>query len=36
MQLAFRTVRFDATSIRHQRLRDSARVIAGSFRRGSA
>jgi len=36
MQLAFRSVRFDATSIRHQRLRDSARVIAGSFRRGSA
>ena len=27
MQLAFRTVRFDATSIRHQRLRDSARVF---------
>lgn len=27
MQLAFRTVRFDATSIRHQRLRDSVRVL---------
>ena len=27
MQLAFRTVRFDATAIRHQRLRDSFRVI---------
>ena len=27
MQLAFRTVRFDATAIRHQRLRDSARVL---------
>lgn len=27
MQLAFRTVRFDATSIRHQRLRDSAKVF---------
>ena len=27
MQLAFRTVRFDATAIRHQRLRDSLRVI---------
>ena len=27
MQLAFRTVRFDATGIRHQRLRDSARVF---------
>ncbi len=26
MQLAFRTVRFDATAIRHQRLRDSFRV----------
>ena len=30
MQLAFATVRFDATQIRHQRLRDSARVL---FRR---
>ena len=29
MQLAFRTVRFDATSIRHQNLRDSARVFCG-------
>ena len=27
MQLAFRTVRFDATTIRHQRLRDSLRVF---------
>lgn len=27
MQLAFRTVHFDATAIRHQRLRDSWRVI---------
>ena len=27
MQLAFRTVRFDATAIRHQRLRDAFRVI---------
>ena len=27
MQLAFRTVGFDATGIRHQRLRDSARVL---------
>ena len=27
MQLAFATVRFDATSIRHQRLRDSAKVF---------
>ena len=27
MQLAFRTVRFDATAIRHQRLRDSAKVF---------
>ncbi|MBQ7161740.1 MAG: hypothetical protein IJR90_08540 [Clostridia bacterium] len=27
MQLAFRTVRFDATAIVHQRLRDSARVL---------
>ncbi len=27
MQFAFRTVRFDATTIRHQRLRDSIRVI---------
>ena len=27
MQLAFRTVRFDATAIRHQRLRDSVRVF---------
>ena len=28
MQLAFRTVRFDATSVRHQRLTDSIRVFA--------
>ena len=27
MQLAFRTVRFDATGIRHQRLRDSMKVL---------
>ena len=27
MQLAFATVRFDATVVRHQRLRDSARVL---------
>ncbi len=27
MQLAFRTVRFDATEIKHQRLRDSVRVM---------
>ena len=27
MQLAFATVRFDATGVRHQRLRDSARVL---------
>lgn len=30
MQLAFRTVRFDATGIRHQRLRDSARILFSS------
>ena len=29
MQLAFATVRFDATSVRHQRLRDSAKVVFG-------
>ena len=28
MQLAFTTVRFDATSIRHQRLKDSLMVLA--------
>ena len=28
MQLAFRTVRFDATGVRHQRLTDSIRVFA--------
>ncbi len=33
MQLAFRTVRFDATGIRHQRLRESVRVFANRFRR---
>ena len=27
MQFAFRTVRFDATSVRHQRLKESARVV---------
>ena len=27
MQLAFRTVRFDAKKIKHQRLRDSVKVI---------
>ena len=27
MQLAFKTVRFDATAIKHQRLRDSAKVL---------
>ena len=31
MQLAFRTVRFDATKIAHQRLRDSAKVILNTF-----
>ena len=29
MQLAFRSVHFDATGTRHQRLRDSARVLLG-------
>ena len=29
MQLAFRSVRFDATAIRHQRLRDTLRVLLG-------
>ncbi|MBE5806812.1 MAG: hypothetical protein E7317_00510 [Clostridiales bacterium] len=29
MQFAFRTVRFDATGVRHQRLRDSFRVLFG-------
>ena len=32
MQMAFRSVRFDATGIRHQRLRDSAKILFG--RRG--
>lgn len=32
MQFAFGTVRFDATGIRHQRLRDSARVAAAALR----
>ena len=27
MQIAFRTVRFDATKIQHQRLKDSAKVF---------
>jgi len=30
MQLAFRTVRFDATAIRHQRLRDTIKVFLHS------
>ena len=30
MQFAFHTVRFDATGIRHQRLRESARVLFGT------
>ena len=34
MQLAFRTVRFDATGIRHQRLSDSLKVLLGAVRRG--
>ena len=36
MQLAFASVRFDATSVRHQRLRDSARVFVSRrpFRAG--
>jgi uncharacterized membrane protein YczE len=29
MQLAFRTVRFDATGIRHQNLAESFRVLSG-------
>ena len=29
MQLAFRTVHFDAKSVRHQRLKESARVVWG-------
>ncbi len=33
MQLAFRSVRFDATAIRHQRLRETARVFLDFFRR---
>ena len=32
MQLAFRTVRFDATGIRHQRLTDSLKVFAAALR----
>ena len=32
MQAAFRTVRFDATGIRHQGLKDSFRVFAGGLR----
>lgn len=35
MQFAFRTVRFDATGIHHQRLRDSLRVFAGKTRRNA-
>ncbi len=35
MQFAFRTVRFDATGIRHQRLRDSARVFLGKARKAA-
>ena len=34
MQLSFATVRFDATLIRHQRLRDSAKVLFHSFKGG--
>ena len=33
MQLAFRSVRFDATGVRHQRLMDSLQVLRGT--RGS-
>ena len=33
MQLAFRSVRFDATEIRHQRLQDSARVLLAGMRK---
>ncbi len=36
MQLAFATVRFDATQVRHQRLKDSAKVLAGAFHQHSA
>ena len=36
MQFAFHTVRFDATGIRHQRLRDSARVFLAGHRRKCA
>jgi len=32
MQLAFRTVRFDATNVHHQNLRDSARVLVSRVR----
>ena len=32
MQLAFRSVRFDATTIRHQRLRDSFKIIVSGQR----
>ena len=31
MQLAFSTVRFDATRVRHQRLKDSMKVISGAL-----
>ena len=33
MQLAFRSVRFDATAVRHQRLRDSAKVLFAGRKR---
>lgn len=33
MQLAFRTVRFDATAIRHQRLSESVRVFVSAVKR---
>ena len=35
MQLAFRTVCFDATAVRHQRLRDSLKVFIHSLKTGS-
>ena len=33
MQFAFRTVRFDATQVQHQRLNEAAKVFAGAFRK---
>lgn len=36
MQLAFRTVKFDATTVQHQRLRDSFRVLWASLGRKRA